>query len=383
MSRPVCTLLPAGTPMSAIFFAARVPAWTPLLFALLSLVMPPFARSVPAQAPTLPEVTSLGESLAGRATPGLAMVLIRGDSIVHRSGHGLADLSRRTPFTPGTPSYVASVAKMFTALAVLRLVDEGTLALDTTLGAVLPSAPEYAADVTLRQMLTHTSGIVDHYDIGGTERRWTTSDVHALLDEVDSLLFVPGSNNSYSNSAYVLLAEVVARASGQAYAGFLREAFFTPLGMAATTVAETPDARPSARAIGYRDADGGFVPHDYESSTVGAGGIYTSVDDLARFALALRAGRVVSDSLLALAQTAVIRTDGQPTPYGMGWLSETGPVEGRGEVAYVAAVGSLRGFWALFQWFHEDDAVVIWVSNAEANTTFDALLPLGAMVLAR
>lgn len=291
----------------------------------------------------LPRVDSLVRPLIGATTPGLALVIIDHGRVTHRAGYGVADIGQALPFTTATPAYVASIGKMFTAMAVLRLVQDGKLSLDTPLGEVLPASPRYAHPVTIAQLLTHTGGLVDHYDIGGEDRTYSMADVHAILAKQDSLLFPPGSNNHYSNSAYVLLAEVVARASGMPYEAYLEHTFFGPLGMHSAVVATDTSKRPKHREIGYHRINGEFRSYDYLSSTVGSGGIYCSVDDLARFALALRAGRVLTPPLLARARAMAIRTDGKGTPYGMGWLSETGRLGDRRDVHYVAAVDSSAG----------------------------------------
>jgi CubicO group peptidase (beta-lactamase class C family) len=203
-----------------------------------------------------------------------------------------------------------------------------------------------------------------------------------ILRDADSLRFPPGTRNGYSNSGYVLLGLVIEKISAVSYGAYLQREFFGPFGMTATTVADGHAPLPANRAIGYRKAGAGWELSDYQSSTTGAGGIYTSVDDLYRFWAAMRDGKVVSAQSMERARTMQLLSNGKGTPYGMGWLAES---DGRGPLKdkwYVAAVGQLRGFWSLLKWYHHDDFVIIWTSNAAENTLFDALRAIPGMVLA-
>jgi CubicO group peptidase (beta-lactamase class C family) len=347
--------------------------------------------ALPAQAPIPAEslrvatdarISALITPLTGRDTPGMALIVAHRGRIIHRSGHGVANVTTGAPFTPSTPNYVASVGKMFTALLIMRLVERDQLELETRLGEVLPTAPAYTHRLTMAELLTHTSGLIDYYDVGGEERGYTTADVLQIIQQTDSLLFVPGTRNSYSNSAYVLLAQVIERITQMSYGAALRKEFLEPLGMRETFVSDGSSALPANRGRGYRKTASGWEDHDYNSSTLGSGGVYASVDDLYRFWAAMRDGKVVSAPSMARAQTMQLLSNGRGTPYGMGWLAES---DGRGPLKdkmYVAAVGQLRGFWSLLKWYFNDDLVVIWTSNAAENTLFDALRPIPEIVLA-
>ena len=340
------------------------------------------ARAGGANGVSDPRINALITPLIGRDAPGLALIVAHRGQVIHRSGSGLANIATNTPFRTSTPSYIASVGKMFTALGVLRLVDAGKLTLDTPVGRVLPTAPTYLRAVTISQLLTHTGGVIDHFDVGGDERSYSTADVMQILDDADSLLFAPGTRNSYSNSGYVLLAQVIEQVSGASYAAFLQREFFTPFGMTSTSVADGRTPLPGNRALGYRKGTSGWELDDYRSSTTGAGGIYASVDDLHRFWVAMREGRVVTAASMERARTMQVLSNGKGTPYGMGWLAES---DGRGPLKdklYVAAVGQLRGFWSLLKWYYNDDLVVIWTSNAGESTLFDALRAIPEIVLA-
>ena len=359
---------------------ARYP-WL-LAIALLSVPRPALLAQAANVAVTDPRIGALVAPLIGKDAPGLALIVAHRGRVIHRSGSGKANIGANIAFTTSTPSYIASVAKMFTALGILRLVDAGKLSLDTPVGTVLATAPAYLRAVTMRQLLTHTGGVIDHFDVGGEDRSYTTADVMQILREADSLRFAPGTRNSYSNSGYVLLAQVIEQVSGVSYAAFLQREFFTPFGMTSTSVADGRSPLPDNRALGYRKGTAGWELDDYRSSTTGAGGIYASVEDLHRFWVAMREGKVVTAASMETARTMQLLSNGKGTPFGMGWLAES---DGRGPLKdklYVAAVGQLRGFWSLLKWYYQDDLVVIWTANAAENTLFDALRVIPEIVLA-
>jgi CubicO group peptidase (beta-lactamase class C family) len=329
-----------------------------------------------------PRIDALAQSVVGSKTPGLAVAVIHHGKVVQARAYGVTDLQTRQPFTLTTPTYIASIAKMFTAFAILQQVERGELSLDSKLGDLLPEAPAYAKAVTLRQLLQHTSGLVDHLDIGGDDRRYSYDDVVRILNDADSLLFAPQSRSSYSNSAYVLLARILERTARTTFEDYLDRNFFTPIGMNATVV--TADAqRPQARARGYVLENGAHVLRDYQvSTTKGAGGMYASLDDLYRWAMAMRAHRFLRPETLRTASTAAVRTNGRPTPWGMGWLAEyhgeRDPLKGK---TYVAAMGQLGGFQGLMKWYQDEDLFIIWLANTQSSDVFDAMHNIAAMML--
>ena len=329
-----------------------------------------------------PRIDALAHAVVGTKTPGLAVAVIHQGKVIHARGYGVTDLQTKQPFTLTTPSYIASIVKMFTAFAVLQQVDRGKISLDSKLGDLLPEAPGYAGSVTVRQLLTHTSGLVDHVEIGGENRQYSYGDVVRILNDADSLLFTPQSRASYSNSAYVLLARILERTTRTTYESYVRQNFFTPLGMFTTVV--TSDAQlPRARARGYVVEHGALQLHDYHaSSATGYAGMYASLEDLYRWALALRAKRFLEPETFRAASTAQSTTTGEETPWGMGWLAEyhgkRDPLNGK---TYVAAVGQLGGFQALLKWYQDEDLFIIWLANTGSPDVFDAMHNIAVLVL--
>lgn len=280
--------------------------------------------------------------------PGASVLVIDDGRVVVRKAYGLADVDAKTPATPATNYRLASITKQFTAAAILELAHEGKLGLDDRVKRWLPSLPAAANDVTIRHLLTHTSGLVDYEDVipEGTTRQLRDADVLRLLESQDRTYFAPGTSYRYSNSGYALLALIVERVSGQNFAGFLRERIFLPLGMRNTVAFEEGVSTVANRAFGTPD------DQSLTSAVLGDGGVYSSIDDLARWAAALDEPRY--------AEALLPRT---PVPdagahYGYGWFIGTH----RGE-KLVWHTGETSGFRNALLRFPDRRLTVIVLTN--------------------
>jgi CubicO group peptidase (beta-lactamase class C family) len=275
--------------------------------------------------------------------PGASIAVIKDGKVFYSKAYGMADLETRTPAATSTNYRLASVTKQFTAMAVLMLIDRGKLTLDSRLTDALPGAPAYLHDVQIRHLLNHTSGIVDYEDLIPESQtvQVLDKDVLSLLRSIDSVYFLPGAKFKYSNSGYSLLALVVESISGQSFAEFLKQNIFAPLGMNHTLAYQQGISIVDNRAYGYSRADTGFVRTDQSvtSAVLGDGGIYSSVDDLFRWAMALEARSLVQPSLLKEAHTPGRLSDGTFTTYGFGWY-----IEPYKDVPTFYHTGSTRGF---------------------------------------
>ncbi|MFC6350435.1 MULTISPECIES: serine hydrolase domain-containing protein [Stenotrophomonas] len=256
--------------------------------------------------------------------PGAAVLVLKDGQPVFRRGYGLAVVEDGTPVSPATNFRLASVSKQFTAAAILLLAEDGRLSIDDPLKKWLPGLPAVADAMTLRQLLSHTSGLLDYEDLmdPADTRQVHDIDVLHLLQKENRTYFAPGSSYRYSNSGYALLALVVGKASGSDFASFLRQRIFLPLGMTATFahqdgVDEVPD-----RAYGYSQIDGHWQRTDQSttSAVLGDGGIYSSIDDLAKWDAALYDERLLRRASLQQAFSAATATPEPDVPhYGFGW----------------------------------------------------------------
>ena len=276
--------------------------------------------------------------------PGMVVCIVQDGKVAYMKARGLANLQSKAPLTADTPIYIASLGKEFTTAAVLRLVEKKKLGLDDPITAHLPGLPAYMAGVTVRHLLAHTSGVPDYLDLTREKvSGWTNKDVLDLLRKQAALLFPAGSKWSYSNSGFILLAELVARIHGAPFSRVLEQEFFQPLGMTSTFVHQAD--RPGAgRAVGYERKEGIWVVSDVDSFTIGSGGIYSSAQDMCRWGRALDAGEVLSKMTLIAAFTPSVTSLARPTPMGLGFQVEDipeGPLQGQW---YASMFGIFRGF---------------------------------------
>ena len=269
-----------------------------------------------------PQVDALMRNYAGDV-PGASLLVLRDGRPVVRASYGLADLETHTPATPETNYRLASVSKQFTAASILLLAEDGRLTLDDRGHTWLPSLPKAAETVTIRHLLTHTSGLVDYEDVipGNLAAQLHDADVLLLLETQDRTYFRPGTGYRYSNSGYALLALIVQRASGKTFAKFLRERILQPLGMFNTVAHEEGVSTVNNRAFGYTEEAGRWSRTDQDptSAVLGDGGIYSSIDDLAKWDAALYDGRLLQPSSLRAAFTPATHTDDPEIEYGYGW----------------------------------------------------------------
>lgn len=258
--------------------------------------------------------------------PGASVLVLRDGNPVLRESWGYANLEKRDPAHPGTNYRLASLTKQFTAAAILMLARDGDLDLADGIRVWLPSLPPSTEPVTIRHLLSHTSGLADYEDLipGNTTRQVRDADVLKLLESVEKTYFPPGSEYRYSNSGYALLALVVERASGKPFATFLRERIFEPLEMNGSVAFESGISTVSDRAYGYSH-DGEVWKLDDQSLTstvLGDGGIYSSIEDLAKWDAALATGSLLGAAFQQLAFTPATTTDRSGVSYGFGWRLE-------------------------------------------------------------
>ncbi|WP_125076244.1 serine hydrolase domain-containing protein [Pseudoxanthomonas sp. SGT-18] len=307
--------------------------------------------------------------------PGASVLVLRDGEPLLRAAWGMADLEAGVPATPRSCYRLASLTKQFTAAAILLLAQDGRLSLHDPARRWLPSLPPAAAAVTLHHLLSHTSGLVDYEDVlpAGLDRQVHDADVLAILGGQDRTYFPPGSAYRYSNSGYALLALVVERASGQDFPAFLRERIFAPLGMATAVAHREGHDTVAHRAWGYSQAGGAWVRTDQSptSAVLGDGGIYASVDDLARWEAALHDDRLLRQPWRGLMFAPHTATDEPDVPhYGYGWRLNGDSTWHSGE-----SIGFRN---AIVRWPRQRLAVVV-LSNRDEPGPYPLALALGRL----
>lgn len=268
--------------------------------------------------------------------PGAAVRVSKAGVVVLKKGYGLADVERKVPATPDTVFRLASVTKAFTGTAVLMLVERGAIALDDPVTKHLPSSPPAWRDVTVRHLLSHTSGLPNYLDRPNS-MEWAAREytVQQLIDSFKDwpVVFAPGDRSAYSNSNYVLLGAIVEKVSGLTFDRFVETSIFAPLGMTATSCAASVKDlsrlatayEPARRADDQLDWSRLLVARPYTMSSVyAAGGCVSSVRDLARFHDALVGGRLIGAAAVARSLApAALRTGVAPGMSEGGWQLDT------------------------------------------------------------
>jgi CubicO group peptidase (beta-lactamase class C family) len=345
---------------------------TPLtLLFLLAISMTTHAQASPAA------VDALFVKFSNR-DPGYAVLVVKDGKPVFRKGYGVTDLRTRHAIGPETNFRLASLTKQFTAMAIMLLVHDSKLRYEDRLTDVFPDFPAYGKAITIRQVLNHTSGLLDYEAI--LEKQYPgvpdekipqihDATVVELLKKQTTTKFPPGTHWDYSNSGYVLLAMVVEKKSGMGFGDFLRERIFIPLEMKNTIAYEKGKNEVVNRAYGHTRTTGGWRETDQSSTsaTLGDGGVYTSLDDLEKWDRALSNHSLVSEKEMqpALSAPAVVdgpplqMTDGaQAPPYGFGWF--LAPLDGHRRYAHY---GETVGFRTAIQRFPDDALTVVVLAN--------------------
>ena len=301
--------------------------------------------------------------MANNNIPGVIIGVASRGRLLHVQSYGLANVELRVPVSDSTVFEIGSISKQFVTAAVMLLVEDGRLDLDDAIHDYLADLPSEWLGVTVRQLLTHTSGIPDYEEIQTYEAYRFRFTPEQIIREAHSrpMDFEPGTGWYYSNTGYFLLSLIVERIEGRPFGQVLQSRIFGPLGMTQTRMADPEDIIPH-RASGYwvdrmgvelmnRDAT-------QPSSTLGAGGLLSSVHDMAKWDEALYDDRLLSEESKAAMWTPTVLPNGDDTGYALGW--GVGEYRGRRTVGHN---GQVAGFVATFLRLPDDEAAIIVFAN--------------------
>jgi CubicO group peptidase (beta-lactamase class C family) len=320
-----------------------------------------------AASPTLPEVDAAFAQVGANASPGCAVSVVRDGVLIHSKGYGLADLEHNVSLTPQSRFYMASLSKQFTAMAVLLAAEAGKLSLDDSIRKTIPELPAYMDGVTLRHLLHHTSGVRDYLMLGmlmGHSPDYVYTDHEALrmIARQKALNFEPGSEHLYSNSGYVLLSIVIQRATGKNLDDWARETIFSPLGMNATRFQHSHAALVPDRAVGFTQRGRDWMLANSMLDVVGDGGLYSSAEDMAKWAANFDHPKIGTTALTLMQRPASLTAgpnSGKEIAYGMGLF----PWKYRG-LAVVSHGGSLAGYRTMLLRFPTERLTIICLCNS-------------------
>ncbi len=302
--------------------------------------------------------------MAERHVPGAAIAVMQNGRIVKMKGYGFASIEFNAPVTKDTVFEIGSVTKQMTAAAIMLLIEDGKVSLDENISRYLPGTPDAWKDVTVRNLLTHSSGIKSYTSLDGFElsKRLKVGDFIKQLAPYQ-LEFAPGERNIYSNSAFNLLAFIIEARSGMPYIEFMRSRIFRPLGMGHTTDRD-PQFIVKNRANGYEWENDHIAGRDASlTDLTGAGSIVSTIEDMAKWDAALRGKTFLSPSSRAEIWKHFIFNNGKESPYGFGWrISEI-----RGH-KLISHTGQTAGFAsANFRYVDQDTAVIVLTNNGESG----------------
>ncbi len=292
---------------------------------------------------------------------------------MYKNAFGYADKNNNSKLNKTSVFYLASLSKQFTAMAIMMLKERNKLSYDDKLSMYFPDFPDYANTVAIKHLLTHTSGIPDHYGLGIYKKGLTNNDVIEVLAKRKKLDFKPGKKYSYSNGGYVLLSQIVAKASGIPFNEFMETNIFKPLNMNSTLVYNKSTPVIANRAVGYNKAG---ELDDYEIFTTGAGGIFSTLDDLHLWNQALYTEKLIPKSTLEKAFTRTTLNNGKLTNYGFGWV--VSEKEGRKSVYHA---GGLSGYSAfMIRNLYNNSGYIILTNHGEASNIQEIVTALNKIL---
>jgi CubicO group peptidase (beta-lactamase class C family) len=341
------------------------------------------------------KIDAIFKPLTNEHSPGVAVLVVKDGQSLFERGYGVRDLHSAAKIDERTNFRLASCSKQFTAMSIMLLVHDGKLSYDQKLTDIFPDFPAYGKTITIRNLLNHTGGLQDYETLMDQAaissaanasprplagKRWTEEnqiqdgEVLTLLEQTDRGMFTPGTQWYYSNSGYVVLGLVVAKISGQPFREFLRQRIFSPLHMDKTLAYERGKNEIINRAYGHTREGSSWKQTDQSSTsaTLGDGGIYSSLEDLAKWDEALRTSKLLSKEEMQPALAPFIfadgseprwpansdRPEGSPALYGFGWFLD--PYRSHPRMWHY---GETMGFHSYIVRFPSDHLTIIVLCN--------------------
>jgi len=300
---------------------------------------------------------------------GLALFVAKDGKPVKTNGYGVANLEWNVPVTGETVFEIGSITKQFTAACILLLAEDGKLSLDDKISQHLKNTPAGWSNITVRHLLTHTSGIQNYTTVDGFElRQHLTQEQFIQKIGAFPLGFQPGDSWKYCNSGYNLLGFIIENVSGKSYWDFIRERIFQPLQMTKTT-SRTPGIVVPHRASGYEMDHHVPINRDYDLTDLfSAGAIISTVVDMEKWDAALNDGKLLKESSKEQWWTPVKLNSGKIQNYGFGWFLD--PLNGHKDIGHG---GATSGFSATIQRFPDDQLNIIILCNADETGVATAL----------
>jgi len=299
--------------------------------------------------------------------PGISILIAKKGQVVYKKAFGSANIELNTPMQPDMVFRIGSITKQFTAVAILQLVEQGKISLQDSVQKYIKDFPSKSYTVTIENLLTHTSGIVDYTSKNDPdpfiERRDFTPEFLINYIKNDPLHFKPGSKYEYSNSNYLLLGYIIQLVSGEGYHQYMAGHVLKPAGLEHTLYAEEHTAVPG-RVQGYTHYSGSFDNCDYQTLSLGfaCGDLLSNTEDLLKWNQAVIAGKLISEASLKEAFSPYKLSNGTYSSYGYGWFIDT--LYGKPCIHHE---GQTSGFIALEKYFPKEDIYLAIMTNVETS----------------
>jgi CubicO group peptidase (beta-lactamase class C family) len=313
--------------------------------------------------------------MKARKIPGVAVAVLRHGKVLSLRTFGFANLEHRVPVKPQTIFQSGSIGKQFTAAAVMILVQEGKISLDDSITKYFSDAPDAWKGITVRRLLTHTSGLGDYPAEIDLRRDYTEEQLLDFFKKA-KLAFEPGEGWDYSNVGYVMLGIIIRKVTGKFYGGFLQERIFGPTGMTTARVISERDIIPN-RAAGYRLVAGEIKNQEWVSPSTNStadGSLYFSILDLAKWDAALYTNEPLRQTTLAQIWSPVSLKSGARKGYGFGWFTD---VMHKRRVVFHG--GAWQGFKTCIMRFPDDGLTIIVLANSWNTREFKLARGLAAL----
>ncbi len=300
--------------------------------------------------------------------PGASVAIQQNGKILYSKGYGLANLEYDIPVEPTSIFHIASISKQFTAFSILLLQADGKLDMNDDIRKYIPEVPDFGTTITLKHLATHTSGMRDQWNLL-VMAGWRMDDVitkeHVLklVSRQEELNFEPGEEMYYCNTGFTLLAEVVARVSGKSFAEFTKERIFDPLEMTNTLFYDDHEKIVKNRAYSYHEANDGYKKSVLNYANVGATSLFTTVEDISKWAENFSEIKVGSKEIIKTLNTRAILNNGDTIDAALGQF--VGKYKGLNEIQHGGADAGFRSYFTRFP--DQDFSVAVFGNSASFN----------------
>ncbi len=325
-------------------------------------------------------IDSILSKYANPNEPGASVLVLKNNKVVFQKGYGVSNIKNGDPIKPNSNFRLASVTKQFTAMSILLLAQKHKLSLEDPISKYFSILPPYISNIKIKELLTHSSGLIDYEDLMPANQKIQLHDTNCLqlMFMADSLYFPAGTQYKYSNTGYAILSLIVEQVSGKPFAQFLKENIFKPLKMKTTIAFEDGKSTVANRAFGNSYDQGNWIQTDQSltSAVLGDGGIYTNVQEYTKWIKALWNYQLLDQAQQERAWSKTKLENGTTIDYGYGWHIET--FQG---ITHPFHDGSSIGFRNSVGLFPEQKLMVIILTNRTEHDPIEEVHKIAALYL--